>query len=164
MSRVRDGVKFGASRMCPKCNSGFGSPATPREPQHRTTCRRGFEMHSMREQDDIGIRRAQGRTGKIRADVRTRAWPAGGVTRPSYECPGSGGPARSLLHEPAQSDSADDGPAHHHSRVSARERIGAIRDGRTTARKRNEGKLKIGKVKLETKYAGIYSGCKKGFK
>ena len=26
MFRVRDAVKFGASRVCPMCNSGFGSP------------------------------------------------------------------------------------------------------------------------------------------
>jgi hypothetical protein len=26
MFRVRDGVKFGASRMCPMCNSGFERP------------------------------------------------------------------------------------------------------------------------------------------
>ncbi len=32
MFRVLDGVKFGASRVCPMCNSGFGSPVDPTGP------------------------------------------------------------------------------------------------------------------------------------
>src|SRR6266571_9276512 len=117
MFRVRDAVKFGASRVCPKCNSG---PARGGVLWGRLT----------RVRNDVGIRRAQRRAGKIRANVWPRAWPPGRVTRPFDQRAGAGGPARSLLHQPAQSHGAGDGPAHHQSRAGARERIGAISDGR----------------------------------
>ena len=35
MFRVRDGVKFGASRVCPMCNSGCWRPVDPAGVQTR---------------------------------------------------------------------------------------------------------------------------------
>jgi len=35
MFRVRDGVKFGASRVCPMCNSGFGLAGRTGGPKHQ---------------------------------------------------------------------------------------------------------------------------------
>src|SRR5712692_11848670 len=117
MFRVRDAVKFGARRVCPMCNSG---PA-----------RNGVLLgRSPRVRNDVGIRRTQRRTGKIRADVWPRTWTAGGLTRSLDERPGAGGPARRVLRQPAGSGGSGDGLAHHQSRASACERIGAIRDGR----------------------------------
>src|SRR5882762_8214619 len=117
MFRARDAVKFGASRVCPMCNSG---PARWGVLSNRST----------KAWNNVGIRRAQRRTGKIRADVWTGTRAAGGVPRPFDECIGAGGPARRVLHQPAQSGGARHGLAHHQSRTGAREGISAVGDGR----------------------------------
>src|SRR6266446_48799 len=140
MFRARDAVKFGASSVCPKCNSG--------------TALRGVLWAGQGVRSDVGIRKAQRRTGKIRADVWPRARPAGGVTRPFDKRAGTGGPAWRLLHQPAQSDGARDGPAHHQSRAGARQGIGAIGDGRAAPVQAETAEL----------ISRSYSGCKKGFK
>src|SRR5260370_28070792 len=166
MFRVRDAVKFGASRVCPKCNSG---PA------------RGGVLwgRSTRVRNDVGIRRAQRRAGKIRADVWPRAWPPGRVTRLFDQRTGAGGPARSLLRQPAQSDGSGDGPAHHQSRAGACERIGTIGDGRdapgeTKITKLSDTDSRLGHTYSDQQFfeclrfslllSDSYSGCKKGFK
>src|ERR1700730_8132861 len=113
MFRARDGVKFGANRVCPMCNAGWGV--------------------SKRKTNDVGISRTQRRAGALRTNVWARSRPAGSFTGPIDECAGAGRPAWGVLHEPAKPGFAGDGPADDQSGVGSREGIGAIGDGGNAA-------------------------------
>src|SRR6267143_7079607 len=86
MFRVRDAVKFGASRVCPKCNSGLG--------------------RIQEENNDVGTSRTQRRVGPLRTDVRARTRAARRFAGPHNQRARSGGAAWSVLHEPAKPDAA----------------------------------------------------------
>src|SRR6266481_6254074 len=145
MFRVRDGVKFGANRVCPMCNSGpvgaarfsdFGRPfesAGVRTPDRLLWP--GLKQAQRGKRNDVGISGTPGRAGALRTNVRTGAGAAGGVAGPAYECPRSCGAARSVLHQPAESGASGDGLEDDQPGVGSREGIGAVGDGRDASGK-----------------------------
>src|SRR6266481_5919030 len=155
MFRVRDGVKFGANRVCPMCNSGpvgaarfsdFGRPfesAGVRTPDRLLWP--GLKQAQRGKRNDVGISGTPGRAGALRTNVRTGAGASGGVAGPTYECPGSCRAARSVLRQPAESRASGDGSANDQPGAGSREGIGAVGDGRDAPGQGEEGKLKLEK-------------------
>src|SRR6266566_4103615 len=149
MFRVRDGVKFGASCVCPMCNSGpvgavgIYDLANRPESEHRTACCGRVYSSSTRERNDVGISGTPGRAGALRTNVRTGTGTAGGVAGPAYECPGSCGATRSVLHQPAESRASGDGLEDDQPGVGSREGIGAVGDGRDAPGKTKTTELTI---------------------
>src|ERR1700751_4933120 len=76
------------------------------------------------------IRRASGRIGALRTDVRAGARTPRCVTGPPHERSGVSRAARRVLHKPAESSGSGDGPADHREGIDARERADSGGDGR----------------------------------
>ena len=78
---------------------------------------------------NVGFHGSQRGIGTLRADVWDGAWQVGSGAGSHDECAGTGRTARGVLHEPEESNGADDGSEDDQSGVGACEGIGAVGDG-----------------------------------
>src|ERR1700687_3538734 len=99
-------------------------------------------MKWKRKPDHVRISGTPRGAGTLRTDVRTRTRAAGGFARPANQCIGTGGPARSVLHEPAKSDGSRDGFADDQPGAGSCQGTGTIGDGRAAASETKVTRLK----------------------